>query len=117
MVPPTTMDNLDLPEEDRHPQQRLRRLLREGDVVALAGDNLEIRFPLPWARKLEAWYNGPGRNIVCNANPRRFNLVGITRMTKDLLLLSYVNAEGQLRSERASGGFIRHLPQVLESEA
>lgn len=108
------MAEIELPPEDRRPEQRVDRLVRRDDAIALAGPDLEIRFPVSWARKLRPWHEGPGRNILCNADARRFNLVGITKMGPDLLL-SYVGSDGSLRSERVSGAFVRHLPELLQA--
>lgn len=109
------MEEIELPAEDRLDQQRTERLVRDEDVVALLGAGIAIRFPAGWARKLPPWYDGPGRNILCNADAERYNLVGITKDGEDLLL-SFVGTDGELRSERASGGFVRHLAPLLEAE-
>lgn len=103
----------DLPQEGA-PGQSLRRVSVEGELVTLEGAGVSIRFPARWARKLLAWADGPGRNILCNADARRFNLMGVTR-GPGVLILSYVDEEGELRAERASPGFLPILARLLET--
>lgn len=85
------------------------------DTVILEGPSLEIRFPLAWAKKLLLWADGPGRNILCNADLGRFNLVGITKVS-DSLTLSYVGPEGDLKAETVSRGLLFGLVKLLDGE-
>lgn len=106
---------MELEEAERLPGQRVNRVVREADAVALKGKDLSIRFPARWARKLLAWADGSGRNILCNADVRRFNLVGVTR-GEGGLVFSYVDERGELRAERASPALLRPLGRLLEAD-
>ncbi len=96
------------------PGQQVVTISLEGDVSTLGGPPVEIRFPSGWAKKLLLWADGPARNIMCNADPKSFNLVGVTKVGKNLTL-SYVGPDGDLKAEAASRGFLRLLAQLLES--
>lgn len=103
---------VEVPLTTRRQGQRVDRLVIEGDSVAMTGPSVEIRFPVAWGRKLLRWVEGPARNIVCNANPRRFNLLGITK-DGEALLLSYVGPDGTPSVERTSRDFVVLLDQNL----
>lgn len=106
------MSVAEIPGNRIHPRQRIRWVRVEDDVVQLEGRSVDIRFPLGWARKLNQWYEGPGRNILCNADMKRFNLVGITKMAEDLLL-AFVDRDGGLKAEFASNAFLEVLRDLL----
>lgn len=108
------MPSVELREEERIPGQRVERLSLEGDTVRLEGRKVEIRFPSSWARKLLPWLRGPGRNILCNADLKRYNLMGATKMGEQVLL-TYVDHKGKLRAERVSPGTIHALQGLLDS--
>ncbi|MFQ6013619.1 MAG: hypothetical protein ACE5LS_08280 [Thermoplasmata archaeon] len=106
------MVEVGLPEEKRHPKQRIVVLRVEGEVATLNGPALEIRLPARWARKLTPWYQGPGRTILCNADRTTYNLVGVTKAGRDLIL-SFVDPRGTLAAERTSGHLIEALDRLL----
>ncbi len=106
--------HITLREGEMRPGQRVMTISVKGDVSTLGGPTVEIRFPSGWAKKLLLWADSPARNIMCNADPRRFNLVGVTKVGKNLTL-SYVGPDGDLKAETVSRGFLRLLAQLLES--
>ncbi len=61
-------------------------LVVDADVVTLRSQGHEVRFPRDWGRKFGAWLRGGrSRNVVCNADRRRFNLLGVSRVPGGLL--------------------------------
>ncbi len=92
--------------------QRVDSVRVEEDFAALEGRSLSIRFPVSWARKLVLWSHGSGRNIICNADPRRFNLVGVTK-TPTGFVFTYVDSEGNLRAESGSMSLLAVLGDLL----
>ncbi|MEE9600939.1 MAG: hypothetical protein V3W22_04480 [Thermoplasmata archaeon] len=109
------MQRMSLIEGGGHPGQGVESLLITDVTVILEGPCLEIRFPLAWAKKLLPWADGPGRNILCNADLGRFNLVGMTKVS-DSLTLSYVGPEGDLKAETVSRGLLLGLAKLLDGE-
>ncbi|MFQ5838854.1 MAG: hypothetical protein ACE5HJ_08780, partial [Thermoplasmata archaeon] len=104
---------VELREEDMNPGQRMKSVTVEEGTVALRGESLEIRLPVTWARKLILWADGLGRNILCNADIRRFNLVGATKMG-ERIVLTYVDRKGGLKAETVSREFLPVLEELLK---
>lgn len=110
------MQIVELRDEEKRPGQRVESLSVEEGTVRLVGPFLEIRFPSGWARKLLPWADGPARNIVCHADTKLYNLVGITKAGKSLVL-SYTSPEGDLRAETISRGLLPRLARLLQGES
>lgn len=54
------------------------------DCFLLRVRGKELRFPPAWGRKFALWVQeGRSHNVVCNADPDRYNLLGVTKERSD----------------------------------
>ncbi len=87
----------------------------DADVVTLRFKGHELRFPRVWGRKFAAWFRGGrSRNAVCNADEKRFNLLGVTR-TPGGVLFTYLEG-GTPRALLLAPADITPLIPALERE-
>lgn len=85
------------------------------DVVLLHYRGKEIRFPTPWGKKFAPWWrDGRSRNVVCNADVRRFNLLGVTRRTGGAVW-TYLEG-GEPKAVTMSSAHLALLASALEAE-